>query len=95
MNALIKINEMIHEDINSHNVVDLLFNKLDDKLLDCKEFAIDFNGVNFVSVYFLERITQFVTRAKDLNVNIKIINLSPSIYKVFQVAKVQSLIDVC
>lgn len=95
MTNLIKVNEAIHGDINLHNVVDSLFNELDKKLLDYKEIALDLSSIGFVSVYFLERIVQFVTRAKDLNANIKIINLSPSIYKVFHVARVQPLLDVC
>ena len=91
----IQTNEMMQEEMISGEVIDLAFNTLDKKLLDRNEISIDCGKTKFISVHFLERLTQFVTRAKDLSVKIKIVNLSPVIYKVFHVARVKNILEVC
>lgn len=92
---MFEINETIQEEMNSQDSGERLFNLLDKKILDRKEIFLDFNKTSFISVYFLERLAQFVNRAKDLNVRVKIINLSPVIYKVFSVARVKNVLEVC
>lgn len=79
----------------NNEIVDKIFNSLENELLDKKEVSLDFAKINFISVYYLERLEQFVDRARDLGVSFKIINVLPSIYKVFQVAKVKSILEIC
>ena len=59
------------------------------------EITLDFQRVTFISVYFLERLEKFVSRAKDLNVKVQIKNVQSNIYKVFQVAKVKDILNYC
>lgn len=79
----------------NNEIIDKIFNSLENELLDKKEVSLDFAKINFISVYYLERLEQFVDRARDLGVSFKIINVLPSIYKVFQVAKVKSILEIC
>lgn len=81
--------------ITSNEIIDKAFHSLENELLDGKKITLDFTRVTFISVYYLERLEQFVDRAKDLGVSFRIINILPSIYKVFQVAKVRNIIGVC
>ena len=90
-----QINELLVGEIISNNIIDDIFNKLENDLLDRKEITLDFSKVVFISVYFLERLENFANRAKDLSVNIQILNTQPSIYKVFQVARVKNILEVC
>ena len=90
-----QINELLVGEITSNNITDDIFNKLENDLLDRKEITLDFSKVIFISVYFLERLENFVNRAKDLNVKIQILNTQPSIYKVFQVARSKTVLEVC
>ncbi len=94
-NNMFEISEMMQEEMNAEESGEPLFNLLDKKLLDRKEIFLSFNKITFISVYCLERLAQFVTRAKDLNVKVKIVNLSPAICKVFYVARVKNILEVC
>ena len=75
--------------------IDIIFNDLENQLLDKREILLDLKKVIFISVYFLERLEQFAKRAKSLSVEIKIINVNPSVYKVFQVGRVNTVLKVC
>ncbi len=92
---MFEVSEMMQEEMNTQESGESFFNLLDKKVLDRREIFLDFKKISFISVYLLERLTQFVTRAKDLNVKVKIVNLSPTIYKVFQVARVKNILEVC
>ncbi|OGI18650.1 MAG: hypothetical protein A3B68_01340 [Candidatus Melainabacteria bacterium RIFCSPHIGHO2_02_FULL_34_12] len=94
-NIDLRIDDMLSGEITSSEIVDSIFNSFDKQLLDRNEILLDFKKVTFVSVLFLERLESFVKRAKDINVKVQITNVSPVIYKVFQVAKVKSILEVC
>lgn len=83
------------DEMTSKDKIDFIFNSLNTKLLDDKEITLDFSKITFISVYFLERLEQFVFRAQDLGVTLKIINVQPSIYKVFQIAKSKGILQTC
>lgn len=89
------INDLLQGEMISSEVTDTLFDSLDKQLLDEKEMVLDLGKVTFISVYFLERLEQFTSRAKDLNAQLQITGVHPSIYKVFQVAKASSILEVC
>ena len=89
---LIRESNLLQGEIISNEVIDTIFNSLEEQLMDRNELLIDFQYVTFISVYFLERLEKFVNKARELNVKIKIVNVQPSIYKVFQVARSKDII---
>lgn len=80
---------LIHESIESK------FDLLEKILLDRRELSLNFQQVSFISVYFLERLEKFLALALKANVQVTIKNISPSIYKIFQVAKSSNLLEAC
>lgn len=80
--------------INTENLIDSMFSKLESELVGNKEINIDFQQVTFISVSSLERIEQFIERAKEFNVVVKLQNVNPSVYKVFQVARAKYILNI-
>lgn len=89
------MDDMLRGEITSSETIDTLFNTLENDLLDRKEIEINLKNVSFISVYFLERLEKLIQRGKDLNVKVQISNVQPTIYKVFQVARVKDILTVC
>ena len=83
------------EQITSNKTIDVIFNDLENQLLDKREITVDMKNVSFISVYFLEKLEKLVEKTKNLNVEIKIINISPDVYKVFQVGRLKTVLSVC
>ena len=83
------------EQITSNKTIDVIFNDLENQLLDKREITVDMKNVYFISVYFLEKLEKLVEKTKKLNVEIKIINISPDVYKVFQVGRLKTVLSVC
>ena len=81
--------------LTKKETTDVIFNDLENQLLDRREIDICFEKISFVSVYFLERLEKLIDKAKELNVKIQITDVKPSIYKVFQVGRVKSILEVC
>lgn len=86
---------LLEGEIDSKEKVDNIFNALESQLLDSNELNVDFEDVSFISVYFLERLENFTQGARKLAVKIRLINVQPSIYKVFQVARVKNILESC
>ena len=82
-------------EIISKETIDLVFSNLENQLLDKKEISYDFQKITFISVYFLERLENLINKAKELSVKIQILNVQPAIYKVFQVARTKSILEIC
>ena len=89
------INDVLKGEMITNDVIDLIFNDLEEQLLDKKEVTVDLKNVNFISVYFLERLERFIEKGKSLGTEIKVINVSPDVYKVFQVARLKTVLSVC
>ena len=89
--------DLLQGEMTSKEVVNKLFDELDGELLDRNQqnIVLDFEKVIFISVYFLERLENLVHKAKELNVRVQINNIQPSVYKVFQVARVKNILEVC
>ena len=87
------IKDLLHGELISNEVIDLIFTNLGNQILDQKEVIVDLKDVTFISVYFLERLELFLEKVKELNAIIKIINVQPTIYKVFRVSKVKAVLD--
>ena len=92
---MVNVNELVKDQMTSVDLIGQLFSQFEKELINNKDICLDFKDVNFISVPFLERLEKLVLRAKDLDARIKIVNLTPSIYKVFQVAKVKDVLQVC
>ena len=75
--------------------IDIIFNDLENQLLDKTEVVVDLKEVSFISVYFLERLEKCVEKANELSVKIEIKNVNPDIYKVFQVGRLKLVLSVC
>ena len=89
------LSELLQGEMTSKETIDIVFNDLENQLLDKREVIVDFKNIIFISVYFLERLEKFVEKGKSLSVEIKIINVNPDVYKVFQVGRVKSILDSC
>ena len=89
------LSELLYGKVKSKETIDIIFNDLENQLLDKREITLDLKNVSFMSVYFLERLEKFVEKGESLSVEIKIINASPEIYKVFQVGRVKNILDRC
>jgi anti-anti-sigma regulatory factor len=87
--------DLLQGEIKSDKQVKDILDILDKDILDKKEVSIDFKNVRFISVYFLERFEQLINRAIDLGVDIRILNVQPNIYKVFQVARLKKILALC
>lgn len=87
--------DLLKGEMTSKKTIDVIFNNFENQLLDKRELIIDLKKIVFISVYFLERLEELVEEAKNLNVEIKIINVSPDVYKVFQVGRLKTVLDVC
>ena len=89
------VSELLYGEVKSKEAIDIIFNDLENQLLDKREVVVDLKKVSFISVYFLERLEKFVEKANELSVNIEIKNVSPEIYKVFQVGRLKMVLSVC
>ena len=89
------LSELLHGEVKSKEIIDIIFNDLENQLLDKTEVVVDLKEVSFISVYFLERLEKFVGKANELSVKIEIKNVSPYIYKVFQVGRLKAVLSVC
>ncbi len=72
---------------NSKETYDPFFNKLHNELLDKEEVVLDLQNTSFISVNFLEELEKLINKANELTRRLRIINVSPSIYKVFRIAR--------
>lgn len=59
------------------------------------DVALDFNTCHFISVDGLEWLEELLLRAQSLNSEVKLKNVKPSIYKVFKVARIDSVLQAC
>ena len=88
------MNEQLKGEMASNEVIDNIFNTLENNLMDGKKADLDLKNVTFINVHFLERLEKLVQKAKELNIEVKIRNVCPSIYKVFHVANDKDIISV-
>ncbi len=86
---------LLQGEMTSKETINIIFNDLENQLMDKREITVDMKKVTFISVCFLERLGKFVEKGKSLDVQIKITGVNPDIYKVFQVARVNAVLNVC
>lgn len=90
------VNNLLEGGLISKDVIDHIFDLLEKQLLDQNEITIDLRNVTFVSVYFLEKLEDFIgsSKLKNCDSKIKITNVPPAIYKVFQVSRIRSILNI-
>ncbi len=67
-----------------------------DKLLAGGEnLVIDFSECNFITVDGLEWLEELLLRAESLQSSVRIVKILPTVYKVFKVAHIRSLLKAC
>lgn len=59
------------------------------------DIELDFSTCTFISVDGLEWLEEFLLRADSAKVEVRFSNVPPSIYKVFKVAHIDSLMRAC
>lgn len=59
------------------------------------DIEFDFSTCTFISVDGLEWLEEFLLRADSAKVSVRFIQVPPSIYKVFKVAHIDSLMRAC
>lgn len=57
--------------------------------------VLDFSGCSFISVEGLEWLEELLMRAESLQSKVEIKDVAPSIYKVFKVARIDSILRAC
>lgn len=56
------------------------------------DLVLDFTDSTFISVDGLEWLEELLMRCGSLNSEISLVNITPSIYKVFKVARIDSVL---
>jgi hypothetical protein len=69
--------------------------QIDRKLATGVSLIIDFNGCKFITVDGLEWLEELLLRSDSLGSTVEFVNLTPSVYKVFKVAHIDSLLRAC
>jgi anti-anti-sigma regulatory factor len=59
------------------------------------DLLLDFAQCNFISVDGVEWLEELLLRAESLSAKVGLKNVSPSIYKVFKVARIDSILKAC
>ncbi|MBX9688721.1 MAG: hypothetical protein K2X27_18585 [Candidatus Obscuribacterales bacterium] len=59
------------------------------------EIILNFNNCTFISVDGLEWLEELLLRAQSLNAQVKLQAVKPSVYKVFKVARIDSVLKAC
>ena len=83
----VELENLLDGELKSKETIDLIFSRLEDQIFDRKKIFINLSRVNFISAYFLEKLEKLFIRAKELEVEITLENMSPLVCKVFQVAR--------
>lgn len=59
------------------------------------DITLDFSNCHFVSVEGLEWLEEMLLRAESSKANVNFANVSPTVYKVFKVAHIDSVTKAC
>lgn len=59
------------------------------------ELKLDFGECKFISVEGLEWLEELLMRATSLSSTVELTNVIPSVYKVFKIARIDSVLKAC
>lgn len=68
---------------------------IDKVLASGTDLVLDFSDCTFVSVEGLEWLEELMLRASSLQSTVRMVKIKPTVYKVFKVAHIQSLLKAC
>ena len=60
-----------------------------------EDLIIDFGECNFISVPGLEWLRDMLAKAAVAEINVSFVSIPPTLYKVFKVARVESVLNAC
>ena len=60
-----------------------------------KDLTIDFSECSFLSVAGLEWLESMLLKASSSKTSINFVGMSPTLYKVFKVARIESILNAC
>jgi anti-anti-sigma regulatory factor len=75
--------------------VDRAVEELDQVIASGADVAVSFREVSFISVAGLEWLEELLLRSKSQGVSVRFLDVPPTIYKVFKVAHIGSLLEAC
>lgn len=59
------------------------------------DLKLDFADCRFISVEGVEWLEELLMRAPSLSADVELINVIPSIYKVFKIARIDCIVKAC
>ncbi len=90
-----KDNEKEH---NRHKIVGSLLRNdeaLEKVIASGKNVVVDFSQCNFISVAGLEWLESMLLKAGSGKAKVNFVDIPPTLYKVFKVARIPSILDAC
>ncbi len=69
--------------------------QIDKELASGVNLTIDFTGCEFISVDGIEWLEELMLRSDSFGSSVHFTNLKPPVYKVFKVARIESLLKAC
>jgi hypothetical protein len=68
---------------------------IDKALASGVDLILDFSECTFITVEGLEWLEELMLRATSLQSSVRMVKIKPTVYKVFKVAHIQSLLKAC
>jgi hypothetical protein len=59
------------------------------------DLKLDFSNCTFISVDGVEWLEEILMRASSLSADVELMNIAPSVYKVFKIARIDSIVKAC
>ena len=75
--------------------LDRALDHVDKALAGGSSLVLDFSECTFITVEGLEWLEELLLRAQSLRLDVRIVKAQPSIYKVFKVAHIGSILKAC
>lgn len=81
--------------VNLVATVDRAVEDVDQLVASGVDVAVSFREVSFISVAGLEWLEELLLRSNSQGVSVRFVDMPPTIYKVFKVAHIGSLLEAC
>jgi len=81
--------------VNLMATVDRAVEDVDQLVASGVDVAVSFREVSFISVAGLEWLEELLLRSNSQGVSVRFVDMPPTIYKVFKVAHIGSLLEAC
>lgn len=87
----------VSEKLLDESVIQQVAKELQEKVAEAgetKKIILTFNGVSFMSSSMLGRLVMFLKLCKKEDIQLKVCNISPEIFEVFKITKLNKMFDV-